>query len=119
MSGQGFLGRGGQPSAMSGFLASAAATAAGVAGGALLFQGLEHLIGGAHGSGLGSGLGTGTPPVIEETVINEYGNEPAADDNAQDWGENYADAADSSQDLGDDDTDSGDSGGGDDGSSWT
>jgi hypothetical protein len=116
--GQGFLGRGGQPSAMSGFLSSAAATAAGVAGGALLFQGLEHLIGGSHLSGLGTGLGTGTTPVIEETVINEYGNEPAADKTAQDRGENYADAADTGQDLGDDYTDTGDSGGGD-GSNWT
>jgi len=116
MPGQGLLGRGGQPSAMSGFLSSAAATAAGVAGGALLFQGLEHLIGGSHLSGLGAGLGTGTP-TIEETVINEYGT--AADNNAQDGSENYADAADSSQDPGDDYTDAGDIGGGDDGSSWT
>lgn len=117
--GQGFLGRGGQPSAMSGFLSSAAATAAGVAGGALLFQGLEHLIGGSHLSGLGTGLGTGTTPVIEETVINEYGNDPAADETAQDWSENYADAADAGQDLGGDYTDASDSGGDDDVSNWT
>ena len=116
MPGQGFLGRGGQPSAMSGFLASAAATAAGVAGGALLFQGLEHLIGGSHPSGLGTSLGTGTP-TVEETVINEYGNKPAADENAHDWGENYADAADASQESFDDNTDDGDSGS-DDASSW-
>jgi len=55
------------------FLRSAATTAAGVAGGALLFQGLEGLLGGHHG-GLGGGfLGGGAPEIVEDTtVINEY-----------------------------------------------
>ncbi len=46
--GPGFL-RGG----MGGMLGTMAATAAGVAGGAFLFQGIEHLMGGQHGAGHG------------------------------------------------------------------
>ena len=56
-----------------GFLRSAATTAAGVAGGALAFEGIESLLHG-FGSGSrewGSGFGSGAPPV-EETVINNY-----------------------------------------------
>ncbi|MGH7054258.1 MAG: DUF2076 domain-containing protein, partial [Stellaceae bacterium] len=53
-----------------GFLRSAAATAAGVAGGALLFQGIESLFGRREAGGL---LG-GQPmaPGLGETVINNY-----------------------------------------------
>jgi hypothetical protein len=65
------------------FLKSAAATAAGVAGGALLFQGIESLLGLGHGgfggfantAGLG---GFGAQPGISETVINNYYEDPAA-----------------------------------------
>ena len=58
------------------FLRSAATTAAGIAGGALLFQGIESLFGG-HG-GFGGGLGgfgtgfTGATPGLTETVVNNY-----------------------------------------------
>lgn len=52
------------------FLRSAAATAAGVAGGALLFQGIESLFGMGHG-GWGGGFG-GAAPGLTETVINNY-----------------------------------------------
>ncbi len=48
------------PSAGGGFLRSALATAAGVAGGSLLFQGIENLLGhnaGAFGSAIGGGFG--------------------------------------------------------------
>ena len=68
----------------SSFLRSAATTAAGVAAGALAFQGIESLMhgfghaagfGGFDGGGLGSGLGGfgGRP---EETVINNYYESP-------------------------------------------
>jgi uncharacterized protein len=68
----------------SSFLRSAATTAAGVAAGALAFQGIESLMhgfghaagfGGLDGGGLGSGLGGfgGRP---EETVINNYYDSP-------------------------------------------
>jgi hypothetical protein len=61
-----------------GFLRSALTTAAGVAGGALLFQGIERMLGygsGPFGSPLGAswGGGSGYSPVVErDTVINNY-----------------------------------------------
>ena len=61
------------------FLRSAAATAAGVAGGALLFSGIQSLFGHGFG-GLGGFGGTAlaAQPSITETVINNYGGDPAA-----------------------------------------
>jgi hypothetical protein len=115
----GLLGRGGQPSGFGSFLGAAGATAAGVAGGALLFQGLEHLIGPSGWSGLG---GDGrTPEVIEEnTTINQHDNPSAPDntldENAQDWGSDHADTGDTGHDPGDDFGDSGDTS---DDSQWT
>jgi hypothetical protein len=58
------------------FLRSAATTAAGVAGGALLFQGISSLFGHSYASGLGGfggmgGMGMGGG--LGETVINNYG----------------------------------------------
>jgi hypothetical protein len=56
-----------------GFLGRAAATAAGVAGGAFLFEGLSNLFG--HHSGFGgfSGFGNnGNFPVDENVVVNNY-----------------------------------------------
>jgi len=52
-----------------GFLRSAAATAAGVAGGALLFQGIESLFGNHYAGGLMSG---GMTPGLGESVVNNY-----------------------------------------------
>jgi uncharacterized protein len=52
------------------FLRSAAATAAGVAGGALLFQGISSLFGHGYASGLGGGLGMNAG--LGETVVNNY-----------------------------------------------
>jgi hypothetical protein len=59
-----------------GFLRGALQTAAGVAGGALLFEGISSLL--RNGGGWGGGfLPTGGgPTLIEETVINDYGNAP-------------------------------------------
>lgn len=60
------------------FLRSAAATAAGVAGGALLFQGIESLFGAGHG-GFG-GFGSAAPGLTETVVNNYYGDAaPGAD----------------------------------------
>ena len=68
---------GGQPS----FLQGAAQTAMGVAGGALLFEGVSSLFGGHHGfggGGFGGGFGdaawgNGMPQeTINETVVNNY-----------------------------------------------
>jgi hypothetical protein len=68
-----------QPSATSGFLRSAAATAAGIAGGALLFQGIQSMFG--HGFG---GAGFAQQPGISETVVNNYGtpDQPAQEQTA-------------------------------------
>jgi uncharacterized protein len=63
--GGGFMGGGG------GFLRSAAATAAGIAGGALLFQGIESLFGRGGGGILG---GQATPGLGESVVNNYYGD---------------------------------------------
>jgi hypothetical protein len=57
------------------FLRSAATTAAGVAGGALLFQGISSLFGHSYASGLGGfggmgGMGMGGG--LGETVVNNY-----------------------------------------------
>jgi hypothetical protein len=63
-------------SAQPSFLRSAATTAAGIAGGALLFQGIESLMGGHGGFGGGFGGasygGFGGQPGITETVVNNY-----------------------------------------------
>jgi hypothetical protein len=66
-----------QPSQTSGFLQSAAQTAVGVAGGMLLFQGMESLFGGHGGYGGGpwggggfGGGGFGPTENITETVVN-------------------------------------------------
>ena len=75
------------PSAGGGFLRSALTTAAGVAGGAALFQGIESLLGhnsGPFGGGFGGGggffggggFGGGRPEIVENReVVNNYGDE--------------------------------------------
>jgi hypothetical protein len=61
-----------------GFLQSAAATAAGVAGGALLFQGISSLFGNHYAGGL---MGGGMTPGLGETVVNNYsGSDTAGSD---------------------------------------
>ncbi len=108
---------GGQPS----FLRSAATTAAGIAGGALLFQGIESLFGG-HG-GFGGGFGGGgfggagfmPQPGITETVVNNYydgagpgepghgGHDAAFDQGGNfDQGSNVSDASFDDSSFGDD-----------------
>jgi uncharacterized protein len=70
-----------QPSQTGGFLRNAAATAAGVAGGALLFQGINSLFSGHHGSLLGGDFTNLTPrdSLSETTLVdNNYGDEPGS-----------------------------------------
>lgn len=69
-----------QPSMFGGglgsFLRTAGTTAAGVAGGELLFSGLSGLFGGHHGGfGGGFGGGWGGGPEVENVTINEYGDQ--------------------------------------------
>ena len=73
-----------QPSQTSGFLQSAAQTAVGVAGGMLLFQGMQSLFSGHGGYGggpWGGGFGGGGPTEnITETVVNNnYYDTPGGD----------------------------------------
>ena len=63
------------PSASSGFLRQAATTAAGIAGGALLFEGIRSMFGPHYGGGFMSGMPN--QPGIGETVINNYYDTPA------------------------------------------
>jgi hypothetical protein len=53
-----------------GFLRSAAATAAGVAGGALLFQGISSMFGHGYANSLSGGMGMQSG--LGETVVNNY-----------------------------------------------
>ena len=82
---QAFAPPSGQPS----FLRSAATTAAGIAGGALLFQGIESLLGG-RGAGFGPygasyGGGVMPQPTLTETTINNYYDTPAPDTRTADF----------------------------------
>jgi hypothetical protein len=72
-----------QAPAGGGFLQSAMTTAAGVAGGALLFQGVSSLFhsGGGYGGGFGGygmGGGYGGQPVVNETIYETVNNNYAA-----------------------------------------
>jgi uncharacterized protein len=91
-----------------GFLRSAATTAAGIAGGALLFEGIQSMFGGHGGGMLG---GSAMQPGLSETVINNYyendpngGGAPQATAWDQpagaDPGVDYASASDSGNDPG-------------------
>ena len=80
----GFFGGGApaQPGGMGSFLRNAGTTAAGVAGGAFLFEGMSNLFGGGHGGGgfLGGGMGGGGMGGPENVTINEYGDQGAGYD---------------------------------------
>jgi hypothetical protein len=80
--GGGFFG-GGMGGSGGGFLRSAAATAAGVAGGALLFQGIESLFGRGGGGILGGQAGM--TPGLGETVVNNYYGGDAGGGGGQDF----------------------------------
>jgi len=73
-----------QQPAGGGFLRNAATMAAGVAGGALIAEGLSNLLGGHHygyGGGFGGGYGTGfggPGEVVENVTVNNYYDNQAA-----------------------------------------
>ena len=92
------------PGASSGFLRQAATTAAGIAGGALLFEGISSLFGPHYGSSMFGGLQP--QPGIGETVINNYYNDDsrsdpglAQADDAQDMSDQDYASDDNSQDF--------------------
>ncbi|WP_053843725.1 DUF2076 domain-containing protein [Paracidovorax avenae] len=66
-----------------GFLGTAASTAAGVAGGMFLFNGLEHLLGN-RGSAVGNGLLGGGALLPQETVVQNITNENFYDSRGND-----------------------------------
>ena len=84
-----------QPSQTSGFLQSAAQTAVGVAGGMLLFEGMESLFSGHHGWGGGygggpwgggfGGGGYGPTENITEIVNNNYYDAPGGGQQQSDF----------------------------------
>lgn len=81
------------PSVAPSFLRGAAQTAAGVAAGALAFEGIQALFshpGYGGGGFFGGGGGYGGAP-MEETVVNNYYDSPRDDYRADDRGGNYAD----------------------------
>ena len=77
------------------FLRSAGTTAAGVAGGEMLFSGLSGLFGGHRGGGFwggdGYGGGYGGGPEVENVTVNEYNDDERSfrddryDDGGGDW----------------------------------
>jgi len=93
------------PAAAPSFLSQAATTAAGVAGGMFLFDGIESLLGGHHGGG-GFFGGGGQPTVIENVTENNfYDNGDRSHDVSNDQDFASADDFDSSSDGGFDDSD--------------
>ncbi len=101
------------PSAFGGFLGQAAATAAGVAGGAFLFEGIEHLLGGGgHPGASFVEQGPGAFPTEEVTVNNYYYPEEETRDpeesRSEDFSSYTADNPDPGIDDFSDDDDSGD-----------
>ena len=84
--GQPMGGMGGMMGGMGGggFLRSAAATAAGIAGGALLFQGIESLFGQHASAGILGGQGV--TPGLGETVVNNYYGSDAGNQDTDAWG---------------------------------
>lgn len=98
----------GAPAAPTSFLSGALHTAAGVAGGVLLAEGVSSLFSGGRGMG-GYGMGGyGMAPMGGETIVNNYYTEnpaPAADTYEPDQSADasYDDSSDFSSDFGGDD----------------
>jgi uncharacterized protein len=65
-------------SGLGSFLRNAGTTAAGVAGGEMLFSGLSDLFGGHRGGGFGGGA-------PEEVIVNNYGDDDGRDDGGLDF----------------------------------
>jgi hypothetical protein len=64
----------------SGILGSVATTAAGVVAGSFLFQGIQNMMGHHDGSGAANVAANATPPVTENTVVNNYYDGSGSDD---------------------------------------
>lgn len=94
-------------------LGTVAASAAGVAGGAFLFQGIEHLINGSGSGGLGHQNAASAP--VENTTVNNYYGSDAERDRTRGSDSQDASSGNDFDDLSNIDlADAGDSGGYDD-----
>lgn len=94
-----------QPQAGS-FLQGALSTAAGVAGGALMFEGIKNMLGGhSMFGGSGFGIDSAQQGSTGETIVNNYYTDDKDNDaqNADAETDSYDDASDSSSDASDDD----------------
>ena len=88
------------PGASSGFLRGAAATALGVAGGQLLFQGIQSMFGQHAGSILS---GQSVQPPLSETIVNNFYGDQASSPGSTDFANADAASTDpAEQDTGDD-----------------
>ena len=87
-----------QPSQTSGFLRSAATTAAGVAGGALLFQGINSLFSGHHGSVLGGDFSSLKPTDSLSAATAGTQRDAGADKDQDDDSDDDADYGDDGDD---------------------
>ena len=85
------------PSRVPSFLSSAATTAAGVAGGMFLFEGIESLLGGHGHGGFGSG---GQPAVIQENIVENNYYQSSDDDGYDASDASYFDDSDMGGDDG-------------------
>jgi len=90
------------PSAAGSFLGATAASAAGVAGGMFLFNGLENLLGGHHGSqGVAANpLAGNGGTVVEHLTENVYMEDPSRSSLARDAGADRIESTDWSADDG-------------------
>jgi hypothetical protein len=103
------------PSGASSFLKGAAQTAAGVAAGGLALEAINSMFSHhGYGGGFGGFGGSYGGPAVEETVVNNYYDQPQQDDYRADDAGNYDDSAnvDDSGQYDDSSYDSGDTGGG-------
>jgi len=79
------------PGGFGAFLRNAGTTAAGVAGGEFLFEGLSNLFGGGHRGGFfGGGFGGYGQP-MEDVTINNYGDNAGFDGGVYDDGGGWSD----------------------------
>jgi len=80
-----------QSGGLGSFLRNAGTTAAGVAAGGLLFEGLSGLFGGHRGFGFGGGGFGGYGAPVENVTINEYGDHDGFHDDGGDDGGGFGD----------------------------
>ncbi len=92
-----------QPSQTGGFLRGAASTAVGVAGGALLFQGISSLFSGNHGLATSALAGTQPTETVSPKTLSCNNYYPDQGGQRDDYGAQDADYSGGDMDFGGDD----------------